>query len=111
MSESKASDIALETFLGLREHLTVVHHVPGRIRLRVSPTLFKQAKGVDPKTVDRVLEVIPGIREFLAELSREEAWGDSGYLTEQGLVPMSAAKRKKYRGIMKDLTPMRPDFR
>lgn len=39
--------------------------------------------------------VIPGIPEYLAEFTSEKAWGDEGYLTEKGMIPLSPAKRKE----------------
>jgi phosphate transport system substrate-binding protein len=38
--------------------------------------------------------VIPGIKEFLDEFTSEKSWGDEGYLTEKGMIPMSKDKRK-----------------
>ena len=37
--------------------------------------------------------VVPGIREYLAEFTSERAWGDEGYLTDKGMIPLSEAKR------------------
>ena len=37
--------------------------------------------------------VVPGIAEYLAEFTSEKAWGDDGYLTEKGMIPMSKDKR------------------
>jgi phosphate transport system substrate-binding protein len=54
--------------------------------------------------------VVPGIREYLEECTSEKTWGKEGYLIDHGLVPMSAEKRKKYRGIAQKLTPMPADF-
>lgn len=39
--------------------------------------------------------VIPKIGEYLAEFTSERAWGDEGYLTEKGMIPLSRAERKK----------------
>lgn len=39
--------------------------------------------------------VIPGIAEYLAEFTSEKAWGDEGYLTDKGMIPLSAEKRKE----------------
>lgn len=36
---------------------------------------------------------IPGIAEFITEFTSEESWGEEGYLTEKGLIPLSEAKR------------------
>ena len=40
---------------------------------------------------------IPGIEEFLAELTSDAAWGDFGYLSDKGLIPLSEAER---RGVL-----------
>ncbi|CAA6806802.1 MAG: Phosphate ABC transporter, periplasmic phosphate-binding protein PstS (TC 3.A.1.7.1) [uncultured Thiotrichaceae bacterium] len=39
---------------------------------------------------------VPGIAEFLAEFTSEEAWGDSGYLTDKGMIPMPKKERAKF---------------
>ena len=49
---------------------------------------------------------VPGIAEFLAEFTSEEAWGDDGYLTEKGLIPLSKDKRDEIAAAAKDLTPL-----
>jgi len=41
--------------------------------------------------------VVPGIKEFLSEFTSEKAWGDEGYLTDKGLIPMPAAERQKFK--------------
>lgn len=38
--------------------------------------------------------VVPGIEEFVSEFTSEGAWGDEGYLTDKGLIPLSAADRE-----------------
>ncbi|MFH2093919.1 MAG: phosphate ABC transporter substrate-binding protein, partial [Pseudomonadota bacterium] len=53
------------------------------------------------------VDQIPGIREFLKEFTSEAAWGEEGYLTDKGLIPMPTAERQKYAGIVKDLTPLK----
>jgi phosphate transport system substrate-binding protein len=49
---------------------------------------------------------IPGIQEYLNEFSSEKAWGDMGYLTDRGLIPMPKAERMKYRADAIELNPM-----
>lgn len=49
---------------------------------------------------------IPGIKEYLAEFTSEKAWGDDGYLTDKGLIPMPEAERKKFRQAVENLTPL-----
>jgi len=40
--------------------------------------------------------VIPGMKEFLAEYTSEKAWGEYGYLSDKGLIPMPEAERAKF---------------
>ena len=49
---------------------------------------------------------VPGIKEFLAEFTNDEAWGEDGYLTEKGLIPLSDEKRKEIATAAKELTPV-----
>ena len=42
------------------------------------------------------VDIIPGIREYLAAFTNNKAWGEEGYLTDKGLIPMPEAERKKY---------------
>ena len=48
--------------------------------------------------------VIPGITEYLAEFASEKAWGDEGYLTDKGLIPMPKADRQAVAKSVKALT-------
>ncbi len=52
------------------------------------------------------VDQIPGIREFLREFTSEKAWGDDGYLTDRGLIPMPEAERQKFKEIADNLTPL-----
>lgn len=49
---------------------------------------------------------VPGIEGYLAEFTSEKAWGDEGYLTEKGLIPMPEAEREQFAMAAKNLTPM-----
>jgi phosphate transport system substrate-binding protein len=51
-------------------------------------------------------EVIPGIREYLAEFTSEKAWGDEGYLSDRGLIPMPKEERSKFAADAKNLAAM-----
>ncbi len=51
---------------------------------------------------------IPGIEAFLKEFTSESAWGDEGYLTDKGLIPLSEEKRKAMAVSAKALTPLEP---
>lgn len=53
------------------------------------------------------VDTIPGMREYLAEFTSEKAWGDEGYLTDRGLIPMPAAERKQFSDAVKNLTPLK----
>ncbi|MGI9259560.1 MAG: phosphate ABC transporter substrate-binding protein, partial [Gammaproteobacteria bacterium] len=39
--------------------------------------------------------VIPGIEDFLAEFTSDAAWGEFGYLSDRGLIPLSDAERNE----------------
>jgi phosphate transport system substrate-binding protein len=51
-------------------------------------------------------DVIPGIREFLAEFTSDSAWGDFGYLSERGLVPLLEAERAAVAAAVRELKPV-----
>ncbi len=40
---------------------------------------------------------VPGIKAYLAEFTSEKAWGEDGYLTDKGLIPMSGDERADWR--------------
>ncbi|MES9869904.1 MAG: PstS family phosphate ABC transporter substrate-binding protein [Sedimenticola sp.] len=46
---------------------------------------------------------VPGIKEYLAEFTSEKAWGDEGYLTDKGLIPMPTAERKSFAEAVKGM--------
>jgi phosphate transport system substrate-binding protein len=50
--------------------------------------------------------VIPGMKEYLAEFTSEKAWGDDGYLAEKGLIPMPEAEREQYHQAVKTMKPL-----
>lgn len=41
--------------------------------------------------------VVPGIQEFINEFTSERAWGEEGYLTDRGLIPMPEQERESFR--------------
>ena len=53
----------------------------------VSRPLYSYVKGIH-------VGEIPGIEEFLAELTSEGAWGEFGYLTDRGLIPLPQTERQ-----------------
>jgi phosphate transport system substrate-binding protein len=52
------------------------------------------------------VDVIPGLRSFLNELTSERAWGDEGYLSYRGLIPMPRLERDRVAGEVRSLTPI-----
>ncbi|MGD9042905.1 MAG: PstS family phosphate ABC transporter substrate-binding protein [Desulfobacterales bacterium] len=42
------------------------------------------------------VNVIPGVKEYLAEFTSDKAWGPEGYLSEKGLIPMPDAERAEF---------------
>ena len=52
------------------------------------------------------VDLIPGLREFLGEVTSERAWGDDGYLADRGLVPMPPEERAVVAATVRDLAPM-----
>lgn len=49
---------------------------------------------------------VPGIKEFLAEFVDEDSFGEEGYLTEKGLIPMPEEVRESFRKAATELTPL-----
>ncbi len=52
---------------------------------------------------------VPGIAEYLAEFTSDEAWGDDGYLSEKGLIPLSEEKREEISKATRELTVLSMD--
>ncbi len=50
--------------------------------------------------------VIPGLEEFVTEYVSEEAFGEGGYLSERGLIPLSAEEREATREAVASSTAM-----
>ncbi|MEO5326863.1 MAG: PstS family phosphate ABC transporter substrate-binding protein [Magnetococcus sp. THC-1_WYH] len=76
----------------------------------VKPTFDNIASGTYP--VSRPLffyvkkahiGMVPGIVEYTAEFASERAWGQEGYLTGKGLIPMPDAERQKFAEDAKTL--------
>jgi phosphate transport system substrate-binding protein len=49
------------------------------------------------------VDVIPGLRGFLREFTSERAWGDDGYLSERGLIPLPKVERRAVAAAVRDL--------
>lgn len=50
--------------------------------------------------------VIPGISEYLAEFTSDRAWGEEGYLSDKGLIPMPEEERETWRDKAVGLAPL-----
>ena len=50
--------------------------------------------------------VIPGMQEYLTEFTSEKTWGEDGYLSEKGLIPMPDEERQQYQSDVKALKPL-----
>jgi phosphate transport system substrate-binding protein len=51
-------------------------------------------------------EVIPGLRDFLREFTSEKAWGEFGYLSDRGLIPLPEEEREEVATAVRSLTPL-----
>ncbi|MGI9262526.1 MAG: substrate-binding domain-containing protein [Woeseiaceae bacterium] len=87
--------------------------VKGALVDGVAPTFDAIADGEYP--VSRPLffyvkkahvDVIPGLRGFLREFTSERAWGEEGYLSDRGLIPMPDVERNAVAAAVRDLTPL-----
>jgi len=61
----------------------------------VSRPLFSYVKSMH-------MDEIPGMAEFLAELTSEAAWGDFGYLSDRGLIPLPESERQAVLSAIKE---------
>ena len=52
------------------------------------------------------LGVIPGIEEYVTEFTSEGAYGEDGYLTDKGLIPLPEADREAVRQQATSFSPM-----
>ncbi len=54
-------------------------------------------------------DVIPGIREYLAEFTSDKAWGEEGYLSDKGMIPMPEEERVRFHRAAKALETLSCD--
>ena len=52
------------------------------------------------------VDVIPGLRGYLREFTSERAWGEEGYLSDRGLIPLPDAERARVAAAVRDLQPL-----
>ena len=111
--------VALETFAGENPGhdgeigLMLTSDEEGAAIDGVIPTFDAIADGSYPVSrplffyvKDAHANVIPGIKEYVAEFTSDRAWGDEGYLSEKGLIPMPEEERTQVGKAVKDLTPL-----
>ena len=53
--------------------------------------------------------IIPGITEFMTEFTKEDTWGDDGYLVDKGLIPLSEDSRNQWADKINNLEPLKLD--
>lgn len=66
---SRALDADVVSLLGLRRHLSIVHHLPGRIRLRLGPALWGKAAEVDRGRFQALVSRLEGIRDVRVNMT------------------------------------------
>ncbi len=49
------------------------------------------------------INLIPGIKEYVAEFTSDRAWGDDGYLVDKGMIPMPEAERFEFKAAAMEL--------
>ena len=52
------------------------------------------------------VDVIPGLKDYLREFTSERAWGDEGYLSDRGLIPMPEDERRRVAADVRELNPL-----
>ena len=50
--------------------------------------------------------IVPGLAEYIAEFTSDAAWGEYGYLTDRGLIPLTDADRAEIHDHAVSLTAM-----
>ena len=53
--------------------------------------------------------IIPGITEFMTEFTKEDTWGEDGYLVDKGLIPLSEDSRNQWSDKINNLEPLKLD--
>lgn len=52
------------------------------------------------------VDVIPGLKSYLREFTSERAWGEEGYLSDRGLIPMPEEERRRVANDVRELNPI-----
>ena len=79
----------------------------------VEPTFDNIADGLYPVSRSLYFYVkkahvgnVPGMEGYLAEFTSEKAWGEDGYLTDRGLIPMLDDERQQFAKDAKELNSL-----
>ncbi|WP_299020390.1 HMA2 domain-containing protein [uncultured Photobacterium sp.] len=57
------------TLLELRQYLTVVHHIPGRIRLKFNISIMQQLASFDMSTAKSAISNFPALKNYRLNLA------------------------------------------
>ena len=52
------------------------------------------------------VKVVPGVHEFVESFTSDSTYGDDGYLSERGLIPMPKEERAAFTKAAKELIPL-----
>ena len=52
------------------------------------------------------VDVIPGMKAYLAEFTSDKAWGPEGYLADKGMIPMGPKEREKFESDVENLNTL-----
>lgn len=108
--ESNAAALGIFGFSFLDQNADKLQgsHVEG-----VAPTFEAIADGAYPVSRPLFFYVkkahigaIPGIPEYLAEFTSERTWGEDGYLSDRGLIPMPEDEREQFASDVQALKPL-----
>ena len=47
--------------------------------------------------------IVPGLRGYIKEFTRKQTWGDGGYLSDKGLIPLSKSERQRVKSQARGL--------
>ena len=108
--EANPSALGIFGFSFLDQNSDKIH---GSIINGVAPTFDNIADGSYPVARSLFFYVknahvgqIPGIKEFLAEFTSEKAFGETGYLTDNGLIPLPKKDRDAVADAAANLTKL-----
>jgi phosphate transport system substrate-binding protein len=97
-------------FSFLEQNLDVIQ---GSLIGDVEPTFENIAGGAYPVSRSMYFYVknahvgiVPGIEEFVAEFTSEDAVGPDGYLADRGLIPLPGDAREEVRNLANSFTPL-----